>query len=316
MDTRYVAMYILTCRHRILEGLYCLPLGYAASDLHWDGPRLLKAWRALLECDFMRYDEHAEVVFIVKALKHQAPDLPNHIKSAVAKLKELPATYLLADLLDAADKHAPKLADHMRHAMADDIEHAIALRMRHEESDGMQDVIVDGMQDGIGDAKGHSPSLSPSLDPPIPPTLAGEADEQGAAGADAPPRRRSGERTRPEPEPCDLEMAELLQGLILQNNPEAKTPDGQLATWANDCRLMRQQDGRDLEDIAAHIRWTQADSFWSGNVLSMAKVRKHWDTHTLRMQSHRGGGSRDSPAPPGVWGRRIGLDGTIAEGGD
>ena len=111
-------------------------------------------------------------------------------------------------------------------------------------------------------------------------------------------------------------MAELLQGLIRQNNPEAKTPDGQLATWANDCRLMRQQDGRDIEDIAAHIRWTQADSFWSGNVLSMAKVRKHWDTHTLRMQSHRGGGSRDSPAPPGVWGRRIGLDGTIAEGGD
>lgn len=297
MDTRYLAMYVLTCKHRTLEGLFELPKGYACSDLRWDQARLDTAWRNLISADFMRYDEESRVIFIVKALKHQSPQMPNHITSAIGKLKELPRTHLLADFFEAAQEHAAKLADRMRHAMGDAMDDAITLRTDHE--------IDDSDGHAMGDAKGHSLNSQLSTpNPPIPP-------EGGADGDDTPPRRGGG-RTSPDPEPEDLAMADLLQGLVLENNPTARVSDSQMRKWANDCRLMRQQDGRALDEIEAHIRWTQGDPFWSGNVLSMAKVRKHWDTHTLRMASQ--GQSRASPPPGGVWGRQLQLDGSVREG--
>ncbi|EPV4351732.1 hypothetical protein ACV54S_005161, partial [Escherichia coli] len=46
--------------------------------------------------------------------------------------------------------------------------------------------------------------------------------------------------------------------------------------WANDIRLMRERDGRNHRDMCVLFRWACQDNFWSGNVLSPAKLRDKW----------------------------------------
>ena len=55
--------------------------------------------------------------------------------------------------------------------------------------------------------------------------------------------------------------------------------------WLDAARLMLDRDGRAAEDIAAAIDWSQQDSFWQSNILSMPKLRDKYDT--LRLQASR-----------------------------
>ena len=68
---------------------------------------------------------------------------------------------------------------------------------------------------------------------------------------------------------------------IKKRNSEHKTPNFQ--KWAKDINLMIQTDGRKPEKIAAVIAWSQADDFWQNNILSPAKLRKHYDSLFLKM---------------------------------
>lgn len=83
---------------------------------------------------------------------------------------------------------------------------------------------------------------------------------------------------------CSL-LADLLEG----NGSKRPTP-AQVKGWRRDVRLMVEQDGRTLEQIEAAVRWSQQDSFWRANVLSMGKLREKWDQ--MRLQAQRGGGSK------------------------
>jgi len=51
-------------------------------------------------------------------------------------------------------------------------------------------------------------------------------------------------------------------------------------------RLLLTRDGKTVEQVAAAIRWAQADEFWRSNILSMSKLREKYDT--LRLQAARG----------------------------
>lgn len=80
----------------------------------------------------------------------------------------------------------------------------------------------------------------------------------------------------------DVYLVQLLIDLMLQNNPESSilkrlTPSRQ-NDWINQCRLLREADGRTPEQIEAVIRFCQTDSFWKSNILSMPKLREKWDT--------------------------------------
>lgn len=88
-------------------------------------------------------------------------------------------------------------------------------------------------------------------------------------------------------ETCDLELAELLFQKMRENNPTVKKPN--LESWANEVRLMRQIDKRTIEQILYLIDWTQKDSFWRSNVLSIAKLRKQYDTLVLRVKESKAG---------------------------
>lgn len=84
-------------------------------------------------------------------------------------------------------------------------------------------------------------------------------------------------------------LAALLRDLIVRNDPCAKVPERESATWLNWiaeidrlCRI----DGRSWSSIEAAIRYTQADTFWRSNVLSPGKLRKQFPMIALRMQAN------------------------------
>lgn len=70
---------------------------------------------------------------------------------------------------------------------------------------------------------------------------------------------------------------------IRKNNAEFKEPN--LQNWSDVFRLMMERDRRSEEQIAYLIDWCQQDSFWKSNILSPAKLRKHFDQLFLKIQS-------------------------------
>lgn len=112
-DTMLVAFYLLTNEHRTTEGIYRLPLAYGAADRGWGMKRFRKAFDKLVTDGFIEYDEDAQVVLIVNALKWQQPANPNQCVYAVKKLKALPPTGLLERFEVLARTLAPRLAEHI-----------------------------------------------------------------------------------------------------------------------------------------------------------------------------------------------------------
>ncbi len=94
------------------------------------------------------------------------------------------------------------------------------------------------------------------------------------------------------PEATDL--AEQLFRRMRENNPNCKVTEHQKRNWANDARLMIEQDGRQPEDIAAVIDWSQSDWFWCAHTLQMAKVRKDFDRFVLLMRKPDGNGGKNA----------------------
>jgi hypothetical protein len=71
----------------------------------------------------------------------------------------------------------------------------------------------------------------------------------------------------------------LLAGLVEANG--AKRPAITRA-WLDAARLLLEQDRRPLEEAERVLRWSQADSFWRANVLSLPKFRAKYDQLRLR----------------------------------
>ena len=114
--TRNLGLYLQTCKHRTGEGLYHLPIAYAASDLGWAVLVTQKHLNELVEAGFIGWDAKAEVVFLVTALEVQAPTTEKQIKGAIERLKQLPPTDLLSELHFQAQVHSNGFADSIRMA--------------------------------------------------------------------------------------------------------------------------------------------------------------------------------------------------------
>jgi len=52
--------------------------------------------------------------------------------------------------------------------------------------------------------------------------------------------------------------------------------------WRKDARLLIDRDNRTVAEIIKVIEWSQSDSFWRSNILSMAKLREKFDQMRLR----------------------------------
>jgi len=79
-------------------------------------------------------------------------------------------------------------------------------------------------------------------------------------------------------------ISELLLRLIVARKPDLRKPD--LSRWAHDVGRMILLDGRTPEQIEPVVRWCQQDPFWQNNILSTAKLRKHFDRLELEMGRH------------------------------
>lgn len=86
---------------------------------------------------------------------------------------------------------------------------------------------------------------------------------------------------------ADAPLSNLLADLIAANDPNGKRPEVG-ARWVDAERLLQERDGRTSEQIEAIVRWSQADEFWRGNILSMPKLREKFGQ--LWQQAQRGGG--------------------------
>lgn len=119
---RNLGLYVQTCKHRTGEGLYHLPIAYAANDLGWTVPVTQKHMRELAEHGFVGWDAKAEVVLLHNALEIQAPTTEKQIKGAIERLKTVPPSQLLSVLYRLAQVHSNGLADSIRMAFPNTFE--------------------------------------------------------------------------------------------------------------------------------------------------------------------------------------------------
>jgi hypothetical protein len=115
-ETVLLALYLLTCRHRNLEGLYLLPWGWVENELVWEAEFVAEQAARLMDAGFIQYDGGPEVVFVRNALKYQQPKSERQIKGAISVLREVPKNALLPVFCDAAKAHAPEFYKAIRKA--------------------------------------------------------------------------------------------------------------------------------------------------------------------------------------------------------
>lgn len=79
--------------------------------------------------------------------------------------------------------------------------------------------------------------------------------------------------------------ANYLYTSILKYKDDLKKPN--LQAWANDMRLLIEEDGRNPKEVAKVIDWVVKHHFWKTNCLSASKLRKQWDQITAQMNSEK-----------------------------
>lgn len=89
----------------------------------------------------------------------------------------------------------------------------------------------------------------------------------------------------------DAAFARRMHDDIVAVVPSAKEPS--FDAWANDIRLLREQDSRSETEIESLWAWANADSFWRSVLLSPRKLREKW----TQLDAKRGSQSRSRGHP-------------------
>ncbi|MPZ15604.1 MAG: hypothetical protein GEU73_14480 [Chloroflexi bacterium] len=111
--TKTLYGYILSNPHKNSEGLYRLPCAYVVHDLDMDEVLFDKGLTDLQAAGLVKYDFAAQVILDVKGLHILPPGSAKQVDGAISKLKQVPETALMLDLLELARIHAPELAERM-----------------------------------------------------------------------------------------------------------------------------------------------------------------------------------------------------------
>lgn len=81
-DGRMLALYLLTCQHGTIAGVFPLPDGYVCEDIAWTQERVSKGFAELLAKGFARRCPVTNWVWISKHLEWNKPENPNQWKAA------------------------------------------------------------------------------------------------------------------------------------------------------------------------------------------------------------------------------------------
>jgi hypothetical protein len=114
---KLLALYLLTCPHRTIEGLFVLPKPYICADLKWLPESLGEPFASLCLDGFTDYDEKDQVCLIGKALHYQPPRNPNMVKAAVRRIQMVPKTRLDLAFIEAAIAYCPSLAESLAESL-------------------------------------------------------------------------------------------------------------------------------------------------------------------------------------------------------
>jgi hypothetical protein len=89
-DGRALALYLLTCQHGTIAGVFRVPDGYACEDLQWSSERVCQGFANLQENGFATRCEATKWVWVSKFLEWNPPENPNQRKSAIKIAQSVP----------------------------------------------------------------------------------------------------------------------------------------------------------------------------------------------------------------------------------
>jgi hypothetical protein len=89
-DGKLLALYLMTCSHSTIAGVFRLPDGYVSEDLAWSIERVQQGFSELLSKGFANRCETTKWVWVVKHLEWNPPENPNQRKSAVKIATSIP----------------------------------------------------------------------------------------------------------------------------------------------------------------------------------------------------------------------------------
>lgn len=89
-DAKLLAVYLLSCQHSTIAGVFRLPDGYVAEDLGWTLARVSKGFAELSEKGFASRCDLTKWVWVIKHLEWNPPENPNQRKSAAKIAQTIP----------------------------------------------------------------------------------------------------------------------------------------------------------------------------------------------------------------------------------
>ena len=89
-DAKLLAMYLMTCSHSTIAGVYRLPDGYVSEDIGWSSERVKQGFEELFAKCFANRCETTKWVWIRKHLEWNKPENPNQRKSAAKIALSIP----------------------------------------------------------------------------------------------------------------------------------------------------------------------------------------------------------------------------------
>jgi hypothetical protein len=81
-DGRTLVLYLLTCKHATITGVFRVPDGYACEDLQWSSERVSEGFRDLFAKGFATRCGASKWVWVTKFLEWNPPENPNQRKAA------------------------------------------------------------------------------------------------------------------------------------------------------------------------------------------------------------------------------------------
>lgn len=89
-DGKLLALYLMTCTHATIAGVFRLPDGYVAEDLRWSIERVGKGFQELLSKGFANRCATTKWVWVRRHLEWNQPENPNQRKSAAKVALSVP----------------------------------------------------------------------------------------------------------------------------------------------------------------------------------------------------------------------------------
>lgn len=89
-DGRTLVLYLLTCPHGTLAGVFRLPDGYVCEDVQWGSERVSKGFDELLLKGFATRDPASKWVWVIKHFEWNSLENPNQCKAAAKIVSKVP----------------------------------------------------------------------------------------------------------------------------------------------------------------------------------------------------------------------------------